>query len=46
MMGLGGKPPAAPKEEIPAKYSDVKTSQIVIEVKTDAASNDFKFDLD
>jgi hypothetical protein len=46
MMGLGGKTPVAPKQDLPAKYADLKTSQIVIEVKTDAASNDFKFDLD
>ena len=46
MMGIGGKKAVVPKEELPAKYSDPKTSQIVVEVKTDAASNTYKFDLD
>ena len=46
MMGIGGKPAKKVEYEMPAKYSNKDTSQITVEVSKDAASNDYKFDLD
>ncbi len=45
MMGAGGKRVAEPKDEIPAKYADTKTSGLTAKVTSDKKQNDFTFDL-
>jgi hypothetical protein len=39
MMGLGGAKKVQPKNEIPAKYGDKKTSPISIEITSGGPNN-------
>lgn len=40
-QGAGGGEPAGPKNDLPAKYANVKTSGLTYEITTDEKKNDF-----